>query len=300
MSRLHVGCAVEGAYVPHSAAMLHSVLVNTGGRPVTVHYLHGPELPRNQYAPLTEMVERHGAAIEFVAVSDAELAGLPVEGFTRKATWYRALVGDLLPELERILFLDADLLATDDLGPLWDTDLEGHHLAAVTNVFQADHLHRPAELGIDHPQRYFNAGVMLLDLEALRRDECAKAVREFGVAHAGDLMFRDQDALNVVLGERRLELHPRWNVMNSFLHFPWAAYVFGSRALEEARSRPGIRHFEGPDLNKPWHWLCQDPARELYFEHRRHTPWPDVEIEGRTPGNLRHKAAAALRHRLSS
>jgi lipopolysaccharide biosynthesis glycosyltransferase len=298
MSRLHVGCAIEGAYVPHSAAMLHSVLAHSGGRPVTVHYLHGPQLPRHPRGPLTEMVERHGGTIEFVTVPDEELAGLPVAGFTLKATWYRALVADLLPALERILFLDADLLALDDLGPLWDTELGGRHLAAVTNVFQADHLHRPAELGIDRPQRYFNAGVMLLDLDALRRDECARAMRDFGVAHADDLMFRDQDALNVVLGESRLELHPRWNFMNSFVHFPWAAYAFGAEALDEARRRPGIRHFEGPDRNKPWHWLCQDPARELYFEHRRHTPWPEVEIEGRTLGTLRHKAAAALRHRL--
>lgn len=298
MSTLHVGCAVEGSYVLHSAAMLHSVLRNSGGRTVTVHYIHGPELPAGCQGPLAEMVERAGGQISFVEVPDERIAGLPVEGFTRKATWYRILVADLLPQLDRILFLDADLLALEDLGPLWEIDLGDDYLAAVTNVFQADHLRRPAELGIDFPQRYFNAGVMLLDLEAIRRDGCVAAMREYGAAHAGELLFRDQDALNVALGERRLPLHPRWNFMNSFINFPWATHVFGAATLEEARRHPAIRHFEGPGVNKPWHWLCQAEMRERYFEERSHTPWPKVRMEGRTPGNLPWKLARQLRWKL--
>jgi lipopolysaccharide biosynthesis glycosyltransferase len=118
-----------------------------------------------------------------------------------------------------------------------------------------------------------------MNLELMRRDGCVGAMREYAVAQAGNVMLRDQDALNVVLGGRRLELHPRWNCMNAMLFFPWSAYIFGSQAVEEASSRPAIRHFEGPSINKPWIWGSWAPQRELYFEHRRRTPWPEVEIE---------------------
>jgi lipopolysaccharide biosynthesis glycosyltransferase len=294
VSALHVGCAVEGSYLPHSAAMLYSVLRHRGDRPVHVHFLHDSSLPADDLAALAGMVEREGGRISFVAVPDDRVAGLPVEGFTRKATWYRVLVADLLPDLERILFLDADLLVLDALGPLWETDLGDNYLAAVTNVFQPDHVHRPAELGMDLPQRYFNAGVMLLDLERIRRDGCVAAMRDYGVAHAEDLMFRDQDALNAVLADGRLPLHPRWNFMNAFLDFPWAAYVFGARELREAKENPAIRHFEGQGVNKPWNWLCAADLRELYFEHRRHTPWPEVAVEGPRGGRLRLKVRRLL------
>ena len=297
MSTIHVGCAVEGTrYVAHSAAMLHSVLA--AGADVHVHYLHGPEFPEGERGPLGEMVERLGGAISFVEVPDGLLEGLPTKGYTRKATWYRVLVADLLPELERILFLDADLLALDSLEPLCATDVSDHYLGAVTNVLQAEHLFRPAELGLDRAQEYFNAGVMLMNLELLRQDGRGAEMREYGALHADDLLFRDQDALNAVLAGRRLALHPRWNCTNALFFHPWSAYVFGHEALDEARRNPAIRHFEGPGRsNKPWVHGSWAAHRELYFEHRRGTPWPEVELEEVPSPPVR--LARSLRRRFS-
>lgn len=290
-----MACTVEGSYAPHSAAMLHSMLTQCGDLTVQVHYLHGPGAPSEADRLVEGMVERHGATISFISVPDDRVAGLPAQGFTRKATWYRILLAELLPDIDRVLFLDVDLIVLSSLRALWETDLDDHYVAAVTNLLQHDHMHRPAELGIDRPQDYFNAGVMLMNLDLIRRDGCSEALLSYGVEHAGELMFRDQDALNVVLGARRLALHPRWNCMTSILGFPYAGYAFGARALEEARRDPAIRHFEGPDANKPWHVLCDSPLRESYLEHRRYTPWPEVRLEGAT---LRSRAHS-LRRRLS-
>jgi lipopolysaccharide biosynthesis glycosyltransferase len=298
VSVLHVGCAVEGDYVAHSAAMLHSVLRQRGERRVRVHYLHGRELPRGSAEPLGEMVEEMGGEVTFVDVPDERCEGLPTKGFTGKATWYRTMVADLLPDIERILFLDADLIALSPLEPLWQTDVSDHYLAAVTNVFQAEHFFRAAELGMDRHQDYFNAGVMLMNLDLMRRHGCTAAMHEFGVAHADELAFRDQDALNAVLSGRRRPLHPRWNCTNALHFFPWSAYVFGNGPVEEARRAPAIRHFEGPEINKPWSYRSWSPQREVYFEHRRGTPWPEVELTD-VP-SLPRRLAGRLRRRLTA
>jgi lipopolysaccharide biosynthesis glycosyltransferase len=297
VSVIEVGCAVEGGYLAHSAAMLHSLLDRRDGYGLRVHYLHDGSLPAADLSSLARMVESAGAEIEFAAISDEVTSGLPIEGFTGKVTWYRAFVADLLPAIDRILFLDVDLIATDSLAPLWDTDVSGHYLAAVTNVFQEDHVFRAAEIGLDRPDEYFNAGVMLMNLESIRCDAKTAAIREYGQRHS-ELMFRDQDALNVALSDRRLALHPRWNVMNAMHSLPWAAYAFGAKALEDARAVPAIRHFEGPAGNKPWAHDCWAAQRELYFEHRRQTPWPEIELEG-VP-SVPKRVARRLRRRLSA
>jgi len=288
--------------VPHSAAMLHSVLARSAGRDVRVHYLHGPDLPEDDREQLARMVARQGGEVSFRVVPDELLEGLPTQGFTLEATWYRIFLPELLPEVDRILFLDADLLALRPLAALWETDVSEHYLAAVTNVFQADHLFRAEQLGFDRPDTYFNAGVMLFNLDLMRRDGCAAAMRQYGIEHAEKLMFRDQDVLNAVLAGRRLALHPRWNCMNSFRAFPWAAYVFGSAALGEAMDAPAIRHFEGPGPNKPWHQQCSADQRELYFEERRQTPWPAVQMEGGEagPSSIPRRMARRVRRRLSA
>jgi lipopolysaccharide biosynthesis glycosyltransferase len=87
------------------------------------------------------------------------------------------------------------------------------------------------------------------------------------------LQWPDQDALNVVLGEARLALDPRFNAMNAVLCEPQGAETFGEARVAQARERPAIRHYEGPDANKPWHRKFSAPHRELYWRHRQATPF---------------------------
>ncbi len=279
MSTRHVACVAEGEYVKHAATMLHSVLTHEGRGTVHVHYLHGSDLRRRDHDKLERWLERQGAAATFHRIPDERCDELPTEGFTGRATWYRIFLPELLPGVERVLFLDADIIACDALDELWETDLEGAYLAAVTNVLPPEYADRPAAMGLASPDEYFNAGVLLMNLELMRRDECTAKLRAFGVERAAELVLRDQDALNAVLAGRRRPLHPRWNAMNIF-RLPEAAVVFGADAIAEARRDPALRHFEGPDDNKPWHPACTHDDRERYFAHRRRTPWPRVRLEG--------------------
>ncbi len=296
MGELHVACAADAAYVPHTAAMLRSVLSHSTGLTVRAHLLHGPALPREGAAALSEMVRRDGGEIVFHEIGDDRVEGMPTVAGITAAMWYRVHLPRLLGDVERVLYLDGDVLATDDLRPLWETPLEGNWVGAVTNVFQLDHLHRAWALGIE-PDEYFNSGVLLMDLAAMRADGVTEALVTHARGLGPETMWPDQDTLNAVLGPRRLALHPRWNAMNA-LSFAWAGYAFAPDALAQARARPGIRHFEGPSVNKPWHFLCAAPQREAYFEHRRATPWPKVRREGRTPANVARRAWRAARWRL--
>ena len=281
MAVLHVSCAAEGGYVPHSAAMLNSVLSHRDSYDVHVHYLHGPRFSSLHTAKLTEMVAGLSGEITFHCIPDAAVRGLPVLAQFTEAMWYRIFLPELLPDVDRVLYLDADTIVVDGLSSLWEIPLDGAYLAAVTNVFQPNHFGRPAKLGLPGPNVYFNSGVLLFNLEKMRADDCTSQMTSFARQHSPQTIeWPDQDTLNVVLGRRRVPLHPRWNCMNSVLTFPHAATAFGSVAVRQARRMPGIRHFEGPAENKPWHRACPHELRELYFEHRAQTPWPHVELVG--------------------
>jgi lipopolysaccharide biosynthesis glycosyltransferase len=293
VSTLHVSVAAEGEYVAHSAALLDSVLKHSGGLPVHVHYLHGPRMGVGDRELMSDMVQREGGQISFLGIDDTRVAGLPDDPQFTSAMWHRTFLDELLPDVDRVLYLDVDTIVMDDLKPLWSTNLEGNYLAAVTNVFERRFSHRPGELGLQGPEVYFNSGVLLLNLRAMRVAGCGAAVRSYAMNR--ELEWPDQDALNVILGGRRADLAPRWNAMNSVMNFPQAAEVFSEEALAVARSRPAIRHFEGPGANKPWHYLCAQPFREIYLEHRARTPWPDVRLEGATPTNFLRRLGGARR-----
>lgn len=262
---LHVACAARGRYVAHSRVLLRSLAaVGRGAGELHVHYLHAPGLSRRARRAL----ERAAAgAVAFHPVPDSVVAGLPVRDYFTAAMWYRIALPELVGE-PRVLYLDVDTLALDDLGELWATDLGGALVGAVTNVFADDHRFHAADLGID-PADYFNSGVLLLDLDGLRREGVATALREVARRRAGLRGWPDQDALNLVLGARREPLHPRFNAMNAIVQGAAAEAVFGAAAVAQARARPAIRHFEGPAANKPWVRGSRVAHRDAWRAQRR-------------------------------
>lgn len=276
--------------------MLHSLFVHAGEHSLAVHYLHSPRLERGQRAALAGMVEGLGGTIEFHEIADSAVAGLPSTTQFTSAMWYRLFLPDLLPRVDRVLYLDADTIAVDAIAPLWEIDLSDHWLGAVTNVFQHNHLHRPQQLGLAGPEVYFNSGVLLMNLDKMRQDGCTQAMLDYARSHP-EIEWPDQDTLNVVLGSRRLTLHPRWNFMNSMAIFDHAADAFGPGELDEARTSPAIRHYEGPAQNKPWHYMCDRDLRSAYFEHRRATPWPELKLEGATLANAIRRRVRLVRPR---
>jgi lipopolysaccharide biosynthesis glycosyltransferase len=271
--------------------MVHSVLAVADGAETVVHLLHGGGLSDARLADLSRMADRAGGRIVLHSIGPERLRGLPGWGRIPVTMWHRIFVPELLPDVERVLYLDVDTIVLAPITPLFELDLSAHHLAAVTNVPELHMLGHAAELGLPGPEHYFNSGVLVMNLALMRGDGTTAALCEFARAHAADLLWPDQDALNVVLGPTRHALHPRWNAMNSVLRFPWAADLLGAAAVREATEAPAIVHFEGPGLNKPWHLMCHHPFRERYFEHRRATPWPRCRRTGVTPPNLARLAA---------
>jgi lipopolysaccharide biosynthesis glycosyltransferase len=281
MSTLRVACAPDTKYVPHAAAMIHSVLTYNPWDEVEIHLLHGDDLRAGTLRRVRAMVERAGGTFIPLKVPDRAVAGLKTTRIFPRSIWYRTFLPELVGA-SRILYLDSDTITLQPLRELWETDLTNRHLAAVTNVFQREEEKRRATiLGIS-PERYFNSGVLLLNLERLRSDGSMTSVRRYALQHPERLGWPEQDAINAVLAEFRVDLHPKWNCMNSVTLWDWAADVFGAKAVEEARRSPAIRHFEGPGQNKPWHIDCAHEMKDLYRRHRRATPWPFYVPEGLT------------------
>lgn len=296
MSTLHLACGSSPEYLPHAAAMIHSAAAYRGDLALEVHYLHGPALRAGDRDALRGFVEALGGSPVLHEIADDAIAGLPAMEHIPATMWYRTFLPELLPGVDRILYLDADTIVLDSLDPLWSTDLGDCLLGAVTNVWEPWNEGYPTGgLGLAARDDYFNSGVLLMDLAGLRAEACARQVLDWARGR-DQLPWGDQDALNAVLAGRRLALHPRWNCMNSVLEFPQAADVFGADAVAEARGRPAIRHFEGPLVNKPWHAGCERALRELYLRHRRETPWPEVDLEG-TPAPPRATRSGFLRRR---
>jgi lipopolysaccharide biosynthesis glycosyltransferase len=281
---VHAALATDAAYLPWCATAVLSLL-RAGTRDVTVHLLHAADVSPPDLQRFRAMVEAEGAELHLIAVADLDLGQLPaaVAAHGGAVSCARLLLPELLPDVDRLVYLDADTLTVQPLDELSASPLHGRALGAVRNVVEPSMAVRLTDLGIPDPRRYLNSGVLVMDLARMRRQGSAATLLRCVHERGDDLLWVDQDALNLVLGDDWTELPARWNAQNSFWDWPqWAADVLGSAEVEQARRAPAVLHFEGPWLCKPWHYLCRHPYVQTYRSVLSETPWAGTPLVDRT------------------
>lgn len=127
--------------------------------------------------------------------------------FTIEAS-FRLLFSTLIPQEEKILYLDPDIIVKTSLFPLYQTDLSGHAVGAVPEVFGIDNSIR---VHGDPQIKYFNSGIMLFDLKKWRENSIEQAILRIGHEKKQDLIFVDQDILNIYFKNDYCILEKEWN-----------------------------------------------------------------------------------------
>lgn len=209
--------------------------------------------------------------------SSAGLEGLPVWGRMPPTTYQKILLADWAPpDVERAVWLDCDILALEDISPLWRTRLDGAAAAAVQDhrvpcVSSRFGVGAWRELGLAREAKYFNAGVLVIDLNEWRRLDVRRRALGYLDRYGERVYFWDQEALNATLSGRWVELEPKWN------QHPSLEAPRGLRRrprLAPARSaapREGLIHFCGGV--KPWERRGRGAAYALYPPWVDRTPW---------------------------
>ena len=279
---IELACITDAAYVRHTGVMLHSALARSARERISVRVLHGSPIDACDHERLERIADKFGARLRLEQIAEDRARQFPV-GYFPRSVWFRVLLPELMPDANKVLYLDSDLIVTDDLSPLWETELGDHLLGAVTNPFYPFMpAHPQLNLGIAKPECYFNSGVLLMNLRQMRAESAVTRLCEFARAHPGS-SYPDQDALNVVCRGRWLSLHPRWNVQSTLFELKAHELPLPPQQVSEAITNPAVIHYIGPF--KPWHYLCRHARQGAYFEHARETPWGAPDLEGRSLRN---------------
>ena len=224
---------------------------------------------------LLELTAEPGVTLEFLRPDPGPLSTLPRAPGGNQSTYYRLQLPQLAPHIGRALWVDGDMLVLRDLGELYDTDLGGAPLGAVQDLvipYVASRLGVAAwrELGLEAHQPYFNAGLIVMDVDLWRERNLTALLYDYLRSYR--VAFYDQDALNAVLGNTWKSLDLRWNVVASvvgrrFFHPPF----LDAATLCELVRDPWILHYLGDW--KPWTLPYGRPPYDLFFRYLDETPW---------------------------
>ena len=267
-NEIHIGFGIDKNFGKFAGITITSLAHNNLDNDLIIHIIYDELLPEDmQKLKQTEQLYRN-LTLHFYQITSTEgMTFIVPEGHITQAMYYRYLFGEMLPkEITKIIYMDADIICKGDILPLWQTDLQGKVIGAVRDYGEDRSCGR---IGLKNG-RYFNSGVLLIDLTKWRHQKLTQQLFKWLEQVGGTkILWGDQDALNGVIDGGFTELP---NIYNGI--------VINNTTLNEELDLVLVHYI---DYVKPWHIYYMDSnAKTLYWEYVKKSLWSDLKPQDGT------------------
>ncbi|MGI5895211.1 MAG: glycosyltransferase family 8 protein [Candidatus Merdivicinus sp.] len=250
MEPIAILVSLDCNYLPQFQILVTSIYRNNPGEKIEIYLLHSG-IEQNLLENATRHCAIYGYSLHPIQVDGQIFANAPSTKRYPPEMYYRLLSGQLLPQhLERILYLDPDILVINPLRPLWELDLKGNMLAAAAHTGKTELANNVNRLRLGTNHDYYNSGVLLLDLTLCRKWIDPDQIFQYVSKHAKELLLPDQDILNALYGEKILPLPDAvWNY-DARNYNTYLMSSSGQYNMNWVIQNTAILHFCGK--SKPW------------------------------------------------
>jgi lipopolysaccharide biosynthesis glycosyltransferase len=281
----HCVFSVDGEFSQHLCVTLASLLTNNRRIPFALHIIHENVPARDLERLKTFVASFENAQAIYYAFDSTPYQNFRLDKHISIASYFRIFLPQLLPhDIDRLLYLDSDLVVLGDLSPILDLDLGDNYLAAAPNLFTPDNA---ARMGLPPGAVYFNAGVLLINLKLWRETHITERLVAFINANAAILKFHDQDALNAVMQGAVVRLDYRWNFQARTVAEDLAVIGEDPATYDAYVASVGIIHYT--TYMKPWHYRWDVQFKDAYERYLEMTPYRGAKPRDRTIINILRK-----------
>ena len=236
---------------------------------------------------MKELADRYARKIVFIPMPDInereELGLKKIKDKWIFDSYCRLFLDKLLPEsVDKVLYLDGDVLNTSSLKELWEMDLEGSCAAAVIDCLGEKYYQL---LGLSKEAKYCNSGVILFDLAQWRKKEMDEKVKKYVHDNHGYVFFMEQTVFNAVMQGKIKILNPKYNTYSmmqilsyeDLMRLRKVERYYSEKDIEEAIEKPVLVHMTSSFLvlNRPWCEVTNHPMTDEYKKYADLTPWDE-------------------------
>ncbi|MDB5157951.1 MAG: hypothetical protein JWR50_2658 [Mucilaginibacter sp.] len=270
---ISIVCVCDNHYAILLAALLKSIEANHKTREKIDVYVVEDGFTGKNKNKVSNSVKSDVISIIWLPMKDCLPKGakVPVDKSSLPLNIYtRLYIPQFIPKgIKKVIFLDVDMIVLEDISVLWHTDLGDNIVGAVQDQFiqivsKWGGVSNYAELGIDADNKYFNAGLMVIDIEKWNEADITNKVINCIFENSALAQFQDQYGLNAVLAKVWYHLDPLWN-----------------RFAYSEEKRPFLIHFTG---RKPIYktYEFSEDYKSIFFEYLNQTEWKNFKPVGET------------------
>lgn len=270
MSKITIAYAPDDGYINMTVVSMFSAVQNNIDSNIEFIILYS-NLKEESINKLNSIKSQFDCNIRYVKIDESEFNDFPMSKWVTVQAWFRIKIPDLCPDLDKVLYLDCDTMVNQPLKELFEIDLKDNYIAAVKDVWDVDKHLRRLSMNSDS---YFNSGVMLINCQLWREHKLFNKIKEYAIENKKIIKFCDQDSLNKVIDDKKINLHQKFNFMDTWWRNYYNQYEGNDlRNYEEAQKNPVIVHLTGP---KPDMKGCANSMCEKWWYYTRLT---DVYLE---------------------
>jgi lipopolysaccharide biosynthesis glycosyltransferase len=260
VNNINICLSCDENYSQHASVVIASILANSKNTDVIHFYILDGHISKDSKAKILLLKNIRNCEIDFIQVNENDFDDykkIQTHYYISLAACYRLKIASLLPNVDKIIYLDCDVIVCSTLSNLFNIDLQGKIMAGVLDI--------DIKRKNRHPN-YVNSGVLLMDLNQIRLQRIEDELLEYTSKNINSITMGDQEIINNVLQERILNIDEKFNVQSeSFIR------------RSSFTKNPTIIHFIGP--KKPWHWASWSVHKYLYFKYLQMTSWKLSKLE---------------------
>lgn len=256
---MNILVTLNSNYLKVLIVMLKSLAINNSKTKFNV-YVMNTSLTEHDFIYLKENTLKNVSIID-LKISNSELDKAPITKRYPKEMYYRILAAFYLPKnVDKILYLDPDLVIINKIDKLYKLDLDNYYFAAASHIWGMLQTFNRIRLKMRNDDIYINSGVMLMNIKLLRKEQKKEEVYEFIRKNKNNLMLPDQDVISGLYAHKILPLDPYvYNMTEKLLKQKYFVPHISKRWIQD---NSVIIHYCGK--NKPWKKNYKGVLNEFY------------------------------------
>lgn len=250
---LDIAFTLNNAYAEPLRVLLTSIMASNPKHTLRFHVICSDFSHENRLKNQTIIDYFKNGSIDYKEIDPAMFQGMRLPDYRvfPLETYYQYLLGDVFKELDRILYLDVDIVVRGDLAPLWEMNLDGFYCAGVVD-FKCDKNGHKYVLGMSDSDVYVNSGVLLHNLTKIREDKKSQQLFADTFNLKDIIKYADQDIINYTYRGSVKAIDSIYNFGSSYVN----------RQFSKRRNAV-IIHYLGK--TKPWRKWNPLRLHEVYY-----------------------------------
>jgi lipopolysaccharide biosynthesis glycosyltransferase len=283
-NQIHLVLTSDNNYAQHLGVAMVSVLKNSPQADKLVFHIIENGISQENKEKILSLKDKYKTNINIYNLDNSKLKDCPTINHLNQAAYLRLFIPEILPkDIEKVIYLDSDIICLGNLEELYNQNLNNRPLGAIKDIYENRAIKQFFYRGL---KSYFNSGIILIDLNKWRKSEVTKKTLNLIFKYKKKLKYADQDILNYLFKNN-------WQLLDNKFNYQFLDKKDFSIKKDKIPKNTIVLHYISN--KKPWTYMYLSNTKKYYLKYLKISPWSNYKYPDKNWKNILRKQEKKLK-----